>query len=115
MQSSSIVNNIWNIAELLRGDYKQSEYGRIVLPFTLLRRLDCMLEPTKEKVLEEYTRRRDSGVPLDAVLLAAADLKFYNTSPWNFAKLKGDPNNIRQNLLNYVDGFTEQIRDIFEK
>ncbi len=115
MQSSSIVNNIWNIAELLRGDYKQSEYGRIVLPFTLLRRLDCMLEPTKEKVLEEYTRRRDSGVPLDAVLLAAADLKFYNTSPWNFAKLKGDPNNIRQNLLNYVDGFTEQIRDIFER
>ena len=115
MQSSNIVSNIWNIAELLRGDYKQSEYGRIILPFTLLRRLDCMLEPTKEKVLEEYTRRKDSGVPLDAVLLAAADLKFYNTSPWNFAKLKGDPNNIRQNLQNYVDGFTEQIRDIFER
>lgn len=115
MQSSNIVSNIWNIAELLRGDYKQSEYGRIVLPFTLLRRLDCMLEPTKEKVLEEYTKRKDTGVPLDAILLAAADLKFYNTSPWNFAKLKGDPNNIRQNLLNYVDGFTEQIRDIFER
>lgn len=115
MQSSNIVSNIWNIAELLRGDYKQSEYGRIVLPFTLLRRLDCMLEPTKDKVLEEYIRRKDNGVPLEAVLLAAADLKFYNTSPWNFAKLKGDPNNIRQNLLNYVDGFTEQIRDIFER
>ena len=109
------MSNIWNIAELLRGDYKQSEYGRIVLPFTLLRRLDCMLEPTKEKVLEEYAKRKDTGVPLDAALLAAADLKFYNTSPWNFAKLKGDPNNIRQNLLNYVDGFTEQIRDIFER
>lgn len=115
MQSSSIVSNIWNIAELLRGDYKQSEYGRIVLPFTLLRRLDCMLEPTKKRVLEEYTKRKDTGVPLDAVLLAAADLKFYNTSLWNFVKLKGDPNNIRQNLLNYVDGFTEQIRDIFER
>ncbi len=115
MLSNNIVSNIWNIAELLRGDYKQSEYGRIILPFTLLRRLDCMLEPTKEKVLEEYTKRKDSGVPLEAVLLAAADLKFYNTSPWNFAKLKGDPNNIRQNLLNYVDGFTEQIRDIFER
>ena len=115
MQSSSIVSNIWNIAELLRGDYKPSEYGRIILPFTLLRRLDCILEPTKENVLEEYAKRKDRGVPLDAVLLAAADLKFYNISPWNFAKLKGDPNNIRQNLLNYVDGFTAQIRDIFER
>lgn len=115
MQSSSIVTNIWSIAELLRGDYKQSEYGRIILPFTLLRRLDCMLEPTKEKVLEEYAKRKDSGVPLDAILLAAADLKFYNISPWNFGKLKGDPNNIRQNLLNYVDGFTDQIRDIFDR
>ncbi len=115
MQSSSIVSNIWGIAELLRGDYKQSEYGKIILPFTLLRRLDCMLEPTREKVLEEYAKRKDTGVPLDAALLAAADLKFYNVSPWNFAKLKGDPNNIRQNLLNYIAGFTEQIRDIFER
>ena len=115
MLSNNIVSNIWNIAELLRGDYKQSEYGRIILPFTLLRRLDCMLEPTKERVLDEYAKKKDSGVPLDAYLLAAADLKFYNISPWNFAKLKGDPNNIRQNLLNYVDGFTEQVRDIFER
>ena len=115
MLSNNIVSNIWNIAELLRGDYKQSEYGRIVLPFTLLRRLDCMLEPTKDKVLEEYARRKDSGVPLDAALLAASDLRFYNISQWNFAKLKGDPDHIRQNLLNYIDGFTEQIRDIFER
>ena len=115
MLSNNIVSNIWNIAELLRGDYKQSEYGRIILPFTLLRRLDCMLEPTKERVLDKYAKKKDIGVPLDAYLLAAADLKFYNISPWNFAKLKGDPNNIRQNLLNYVDGFTEQVRDIFER
>ena len=115
MLSSNIVSNIWNIAELLRGDYKQSEYGRIILPFTLLRRLDCMLEPTKDRVLEEYVKRKDSGVPLDAVLLAAADLKFYNISHFSFSKLKDDPNNIRQNLLNYIDGFTEQIRDIFER
>ena len=115
MLSSNIVSNIWNIAELLRGDYKPSEYGRIVLPFTLLRRLDCMLEPTKEKVLDEYAKRKGSGVPLDAVLLAASDLRFYNISQWNFAKLKGDPDHIRQNLLNYIDGFTEQIRDIFDR
>ena len=85
MLSNNIVSNIWNIAELLRGDYKQSEYGRIILPFTLLRRLDCMLEPTKERVLDKYAKKKDIGVPLDAYLLAAADLKFYNISPWNFA------------------------------
>ncbi len=115
MIKSNIVSNIWSIAELLRGDYKQSDYGKIILPFTLLRRLDCLLEPTKDKVLEEYAKKKDSGLPLDAVLLAAADLKFYNVSPWNFTKLKGDPNNIRENLLNYVDSFTEEVRDIFER
>lgn len=61
MLSNNIVSNTWNIAELLRGDYKQSEYGRIILPFTLLRRLDCMLEPTKGKVLEEYAKKKDGG------------------------------------------------------
>ena len=76
---------IWSVADLLRGDFKQSQYGRIILPFTLLRRLECVLAPTKDAVLAEYDKRKDSDLPLDAFLKKAAQLPFYNTSPMDLS------------------------------
>lgn len=115
MINSDVVGHVWSIAELLRGNYKQHEYGSVVLPFTLMRRLDCMLEPTKDRVVEEYEKRKDQGLAYDSFLMDLSGRKFYNTSPWNFRKLLGDPNNIRRNLNNYVEGFSDQIRDVFER
>ena len=115
---SEKVSFIWNVADLLRGDYKQSEYGRVILPFLVLRRLDQVLEPTREAV-----RRADKDHPADKTpeklrekfLLRAAGQSFYNTSRLDFRKLLDDPNNIAQNLLGYIHSFSENVRDIMEK
>ena len=74
-----------------------------------------MLEGTKNHVLEEYEKKKDVNLTLDAFLTGASGKSFYNISPWNFRKLLGDPNNIKRNLNNYIDGFSEQIRDVFER
>ncbi len=106
---------IWSIAELLRGDYKQSEYGRVVLPFTVLRRLDCVLENTKEAVLAKAQELGDDVAPemRERLLNHEASLTFHNTSLYDFERLKADPDNIAGNLKNYVNGFPEGIQDIF--
>ena len=114
MINGDIVGHVWSIAELLRGDYKPFEYRRFILPLTLLRRLDCMLEPTKDLVLEEYEKRKESSIPLDAFLKDVSGQNFYNTSPWTMAKLIGDPDNLKKNLLQYINGYTDQIKDVFE-
>jgi type I restriction enzyme M protein len=106
---------IWSIAELLRGDYKQSDYGKVILPFTLLRRLDCVLAPTKAAVLEEHARLKDADYDYSFLLTMASGQEFYNTSLYDFGKLLGDAANLRANLLNYIDGFSPNIRDIFER
>ncbi len=106
---------IWAIAELLRGDYKQSDYGKVILPFTLLRRLDCVLEPTKRAVLAEHAKRKDADYDTSFFLTKAAGQSFYNTSKYDFGLLLGDANNIRANLLDYVAGFSANARDIFER
>ena len=106
---------IWNIAELLRGDYKQSEYGKVVLPFTLLRRLDSVLAPTKAQVLAEQEKRQTSGLEPHTFLLRAAQQSFYNTSRFDFGNLLDDAPQLKSNLLNYIDGFSENTRDIFER
>lgn len=106
---------IWAIAELLRGDYKQSDYGKVILPFTLLRRLDGVLAPTKRAVLAEQTKRKESGLDLGLFLTRAAGQSFYNSSRFDFPTLLGDANNIRANLLDYVAGFSPNVRDIFER
>jgi len=102
------------VADLLRGDYKQSEYGRVILPFTVLRRLDCVLEPTKSAVLAEKEKREAAGINPEAFLLKKAKQHFYNTSPLDIKKLMGDQDNIRENLFSYVQGFSPAVRDIFE-
>jgi type I restriction enzyme M protein len=98
------------VADLLRGDYKQSEYGRVVLPFTVLRRLDCVLAPTKPAVLEAA----DKNLP-DPMLTRASGTTFFNRSPLDLVKLIGDQDNIATNLLSYIQGFSPEVRDIFEQ
>ena len=106
---------IWSVADLLRGDYKQSEYGRVILPFTVLRRLDCVLEATKPAVLAELEAKTQAGLNPDPFLLRKSGQSFYNSSPLDLAKLLGDQDHVRQNLYAYVQAFSPAARDIFER
>jgi type I restriction enzyme M protein len=105
---------IWSVADLLRGDYKQSDYGKVILPFTVLRRLDCVLESTKEAVLAEYAEKQKAGINPEPFILRKAGQSFYNTSPLYIKKLMGDPENISANLYSYVQGFAPSVRDVFD-
>ena len=109
-------NLIWQIADLLRGPYRPPQYERVMLPMTVLRRFDCVLAPTKAKVLADYERLKDrlDGEALDARLDAAAGQRFHNHSPLDFGRLKGDPDNIARHLVSYTQGFSSNVRDIFE-
>jgi type I restriction enzyme M protein len=106
---------IWSVADLLRGDYRQSEYGRVILPFTVLRRLDCVLEPTKDAVLAELKIRKKAGLNPEPFLLKKAGQHFYNTSRLDMKTLMGDQDHIGENLRKYVEGFSKDVRDIFER
>jgi type I restriction enzyme M protein len=112
---SDLANHVWSVADLLRGDYKQSDYGKVILPFTLLRRLECVLESTKEAVVTEYERRKTSGVVLDPILKRKSGLPFYNVSAFTLEKVLADSKNIRANLVAYVSEFSEDARDVFER
>ena len=114
-QSASISSLIWSVADLLRGDYKPADYGKVILPFTVLRRLDCVLASTKAAVLAEKAKREAMGVNPDPFLLRVAKLRFVNTSPLDLKKLMGDQDNLATNLMSYIQGFTDSVRDIFER
>ena len=113
---SYFANLIWQIADLLRGPYRPPQYERVMLPMTVLRRFDCVLAPTKPEVLAAYDRRgeRLHGDALDVRLNRAAGQRFHNHSPLDFEKLKGDPDNIAQHLVSYIQGFSANVRRIFE-
>ncbi|MBN9479644.1 MAG: SAM-dependent DNA methyltransferase [Bordetella sp.] len=115
MNHQSLSAFIWSVADLLRGDYKQSDYGKVILPFTVLRRLDCVLAPTKAAVLAEFEKRQGEGMNPEPFLLRAAGQPFFNTSPMDMAKLMGDPDNIAANLYAYIQAFSADVRDIFER
>ena len=115
MNHQALSSFIWSVADLLRGDYKQSEYGRVILPFTVLRRLDCVLEATKPAVLKEFDAKTKAGLNPEPFLLRKAGQSFYNTSPLDLVKLLGDQDHIRQNLYAYVQAFSPAARDIFER
>jgi type I restriction enzyme M protein len=110
------INLIWQIADLLRGPYRPPQYERVMLPMTVLRRFDCVLAPTKAKVLAEYERSKDrfKAEALDARLNKAAGQRFHNHSPLDFEKLKGDPDHIAQHLVSYIKGFSANVHRIFE-
>lgn len=112
---SNSVSFIWSIADILRGSFKQSEYGRVILPFTVLRRLDCVLEGSKDIVLAKLKQLPESADHLmrETMLNMAAGQNFHNTSPYTFQKLLDDPDNIATNLNHLINGFSDDAREIF--
>jgi type I restriction enzyme M protein len=103
------------VADLLRGPYHPNEYKNVILPMTVLRRLDCVLEPTKEDVLKKYEQLQGGQIKnLEPLLNKVAGQNFHNTSKFSFEKLKGDPQNVGANLTNYIKGFSGKAREIFE-
>ena len=106
---------IWNIADILRGTYKPHEYGNIIIPFTVLRRFDCVLEQSKEAVLkaDEQYKGKEASIR-DGMLKRASGYTFYNTSNYTFKKLISDPSNIVSNFKDYLNGFSENIKEILE-
>lgn len=101
MSSDEIRNHanfIWTVADLLRGDYNQSEYGKVILPLVVLRRLDCVLEPTKADVLKRSERLAGRIENIEPVLQAVSGEQFFNNSPLDFRRLLDDPANIADNL-----------------
>lgn len=110
---------IWNIADILRGGWKQYEYQNVILPLVVLKRIDSVLAPTKQKVIQAYNQMSDRGISdtaLDGFLReAAGGRQFYNTSPYDFEKLLEDSDNVFTNFQTYLDGFSPNIRDVVAK
>ena len=114
MADPNLSSFIWSVADLLRGDYKQSEYGKVILPFTVLRRMDCVLEETKPAVLVEFKKRQEAKVNPEPFLLKKSGQLFFNTSPLDMKRLMGDQDHIKENLYAYIQAFSPAVRDIFE-
>src|SRR3977135_3580687 len=114
MSDPNLSSFIWSVADLLRGDYKQSEYGKVILPFTVLRRLDCVLEKTKAAVLPQLAAREKAKLNPEPFLLRKSGQLFFNTSPLDMKKLMGDQDHITENLFAYVQAFSPPVRNIFE-
>jgi type I restriction enzyme M protein len=115
---SEITSFLWGVADLLRGDYKQADYGKVILPLTVIRRLDCVLDKSKSKVLAKHEELKKAKHPegtIDKMLVRITGVPFYNTSKLDFEKLKGDPNHIAQNLTSYIKGFSPNARDVIEQ
>lgn len=108
------VSLIWNIAEHLRGSWKQYEYADVILPLAVLKRLDSILAPTKQKVLERNVDL-SGKVDVDPILKSVSGVGFYNTSPYDFQKLLEEPSQVARNFKNYLNSYSPNIRDIFEK
>ncbi|MEM1414825.1 MAG: class I SAM-dependent DNA methyltransferase, partial [Myxococcota bacterium] len=105
---------IWGIADLLRGDFKQYDFGKVILPFTVLRRLDGVLEASKADVLKRHEALKGGDLKnLGPILNRVTGVHFHNVSPFDFRRLLDDPNHLASNLLDYIKGFSENVREIF--
>ena len=114
MSDPALSSFIWSVADLLRGDYKPHEYGKVILPFTVLRRLDCVLAPTRDDVLAEFALRTSQGLNPEPFMLRKSKQHFYNAAKLDLKQLVGDQDNVGENLRAYVQGFSPSVRDIFE-
>lgn len=116
MTHSLLANFIWSICNLLRGPYKRNEYRKVILPLTVLRRFDCLLAPTKEKVLKEHSviKTKPESV-IRSLLQKITGRPFYNLSKLDFQKLLDDPNQLAPNLNSYINAFSPNVRDIMER
>lgn len=110
-----LVGFVWSVADLLRGDYKQSEYGRVMLPLVVLRRLDCVLEPTKADVLAKVAEVEGKVANPEPLLRRASKQAFFNTSALDLGKLLADPDNIAANLRTYINAFSPGAVDVLDK
>ncbi|MDW7726420.1 MAG: class I SAM-dependent DNA methyltransferase [Candidatus Methanoperedens sp.] len=109
------VSFIWSVADLLRGPYRPNQYKDVMLPLTVLRRLDCVLEPTKDEVIKKYKSLQDGKITnIEPILSRVVGQSFYNTSRFTFEKMKGDPDNIAANLTQYIKSFSNHAREILE-
>ncbi|GAA1256255.1 hypothetical protein GCM10009609_19270 [Pseudonocardia aurantiaca] len=113
-KNQELASFIWQVADLLRGDYKQSEYGKVILPFTVLRRLDCVLAPTRQAVLDKKAELEGRIQNMDGMLKRASGRSFYNTSRLDFRASVGDQDSVARNLQAYIAGFSPNAREIFE-
>ena len=112
---TELANHAWSVADLLRGDYKQSDYGKVILPFTVLRRLECVLAPTRDKVRETVVQLADQGYDMDTFLREASGHDFYNTSEYTLKKIASDPTHAATYLEHYVAAFSDNAREVLEK
>ncbi|MBI2505998.1 MAG: SAM-dependent DNA methyltransferase [Candidatus Latescibacteria bacterium] len=116
MNHSEIVSFLWSVADLIRDTFKRGKYQDVILPLTVLRRLDCVLAPTKEKVLARQAELRDKKLEnLDPQLRKVSGFAFYNTSRYDFEKLLADAPHLAANLRNYIAGFSPNMREVLEK
>ena len=113
--TTNISSLIWSATDdVLRGLFKPSEYGRVILPFVVMRRLDCVLEPKKDDVYQLYTRFKDQLSDPTPVILRQVGLPFFNTSKFDLSRIKSDPTNVLVNFNNYVQGYSKNVLDIIE-
>ncbi|MFF7837470.1 N-6 DNA methylase [Streptomyces ossamyceticus] len=112
---TELANHAWSVADLLRGDYKQSDYGKVILPFTVLRRLECVLEPTRDKVTAVAEQYKDTDIDPDDWLRRASGHSFYNKSNLTLKKIAADPQNAAKNLMVYVAAFSDNARGVLER
>ena len=115
MEKQNLSSLIWSTADdLLRGMFKPSEYGRIILPFVVLRRLDCVLEPQKDKAFELHEKYKKKLKDFNQVIQSQLNLPFFNVSRFDLLRIKSDPNNAYKNFNNYIQGYSKNVLDIIE-
>jgi type I restriction-modification system DNA methylase subunit len=114
-KDTELANHAWSVADLLRGDYKQSDYGKVILPFMVLRRLECALEPTREQVSAMVRQMSGRDIDLDPFLRKASGTAFYNATDRTLEKVLGDPTHAAKSLLTYVGGFSPNATEVLEK
>ena len=115
MEKQNLSSLIWSTADdILRGLFKPSEYGRIILPFVVLRRLDCVLEPQKDKAFELHEKYKKKLKDFNQVIQSQLNLPFFNVSKFDLLRIKSDPNNVYKNFNNYIQGFSKNVLDIIE-
>jgi type I restriction enzyme M protein len=116
MNHGEIVSPLWGVADLIRDTFKRGKYQDVILPLTVLRRLDCVLAPTKDTVLRRKEELRGRGLQdLDGQLRRASGFAFYNTSRYDFDKLRADAPQLAVNLRNYIAGFSQNMREVLER
>ena len=118
MTQQDLINFIWAIANKLRGPYRPPQYRRVMIPMTVLRRLDCVLEPTKDALLKRHAAlkaRKLDDETIEKTLRHEFGLPFFNTSRFTFAKLLGAPNELAPNLVAFIKGFSRQAREILDR